>query len=100
MSAVWPSQEALEELARAKCGCRQCSNPNKHPCGQVLSVAIPVARALLEKAVAKGREDAIAHVKPEVHWIQQTVHRSHHDGPLDECKINTCDAALKLIGKR
>jgi len=33
-------------------------------------------------------------------WLRQTVHRAHHSGPLDECLKNTCDAALKALGKR
>jgi hypothetical protein len=36
----------------------------------------------------------------ELDWIRQTVHRAHHAGPLNECRVNTCDAAMKIIGVR
>lgn len=36
----------------------------------------------------------------DVDWMRQTVHRAHHHGKNDLCKKNTCDAALKLLGKR
>jgi len=35
-----------------------------------------------------------------IDWLRQTVHRATHDGPLDECRKITCDAALKALGKR
>lgn len=41
------NQEELERRARKRCGCRLCSNPLKHPCGTVLSIAIPVIRDIL-----------------------------------------------------
>jgi len=32
-------------------------------------------------------------------WFRQTVHRAHHEGPLDECPRNTCDAAIKVLAR-
>ena len=50
------TREVLEARARARCGCRQCANPEKHPCGVVLSIAIQVARDLIEGAVREAVE--------------------------------------------
>lgn len=33
-------------------------------------------------------------------WLQQTIHRAHHSGPLEGCRKNTCDAIQKAIGTR
>ena len=38
--------------------------------------------------------------KRTLDWMRQAIHRANHDGPLDECKKNTCDAALKAMGRR
>lgn len=38
----------MEAIGRRKCGCRQCSNPDKHPCSAVIAIGIPVAKAILE----------------------------------------------------
>lgn len=39
-------------------------------------------------------------LRETIDWLRQTYHRAHHEGPLDECEKNTCDAALKALGKR
>jgi len=49
----------------------------------------------LDEAMAR-----IEVLERELDWVRQTVHRAHHEGPLDECPKNTCDAALKALGKR
>ncbi len=44
--------------------------------------------------------DTIAGLKETIDFLRQTYHRAHHDGPLNACRNNTCDAALKQLGKR
>lgn len=50
-----------------------------------------------ERDVLKKR---VEELERDIDWMRQTIHRAHHEGPLDECKKNTCDAALRLLGKR
>lgn len=35
-----------------------------------------------------------------IDWLRQTIHRTYHKGPLDECEVCSCEAALKALGKR
>ena len=32
-----------------------------------------------------------------IDWMRQTVHRAHHDGPLNECRKSVCHAALDRL---
>lgn len=34
-----------------------------------------------------------------VDWLRQTYHRAHHDGDLDTCEKNTCQAARDVMAK-
>lgn len=52
--------DAMEARARKQCTCRQCSNPQKHPCGHVLSVAIPFAVAELARGTTVDDAGAIS----------------------------------------
>ncbi len=60
------------------------------------------ARADAEKSgVVFGPSERVRDLEKHTDWMRQTVHRAHHgEIPLDDCKMNTCDAALKLLGRR
>lgn len=32
-----------------------------------------------------------------IDWMRQTVHRSYHEGPLNECRKSVCHAALDVL---
>jgi hypothetical protein len=32
-------------------------------------------------------------------FVRQTVHQAHHDGPIEECRMNTCAAMHDVIRK-
>jgi hypothetical protein len=48
-------REKFEQRARLRCKCRLCANLAGHPCGFVLTVAIPFAKSELAR-VREGRE--------------------------------------------
>lgn len=54
----------------------------------------------LEGAGSRRAGGELAALLGDVDWIRQTVHRGTHIGSLDGCRKNTCDAALKMLGKR
>lgn len=35
-----------------------------------------------------------------IRWVAQTVHQAHHEGPLEECKKNTCAAAVDWAARQ
>lgn len=35
-----------------------------------------------------------------IDWMRQTIHRAYHEGPLEDCRHHTCDAALRVLGER
>ena len=93
--------------------CLDCGTCGIHPLA-------PASRCLCDSCLAKARADRpnfeeaayqsgfqigvlrerVARLEREIDWLRQTVHRAHHEGPLDECTLNTCDAALRLLEKR
>jgi hypothetical protein len=48
----------------------------------------------------KAQKSIIRKLENHIDWLRQTFHRAHHEGSLDDCRLNTCDAALKILRKR
>jgi hypothetical protein len=44
-----------------------------------------------------AREE-ILRLRAELHFVRQTVHQAHHEGPVESCPKNTCDAVAKALG--
>jgi len=36
-------------------------------------------------------------LRGELDWHRQTVHRAHHDQPMETCEKNTCQGARKAL---
>lgn len=43
-----PTHEEMADKARKHCGCRQCDNPEKHPCSRALWAAMRALKILQE----------------------------------------------------
>lgn len=57
-------------------------------------------RATLGEVLGEDPRSATELAKT-LEWMRQTVHRAHHGAnSLDDCTLNTCDAALKALGRR
>lgn len=35
----------------------------------------------------------------ELRWVGHTVHQAHHQGEIEACSMNTCDAARQALAK-
>lgn len=34
-----------------------------------------------------------------IRWVRQAVHQAHHQGEIEGCPTNTCDAARQALAK-
>ena len=41
----------------------------------------------------------VERLRGELDWHRQTVHRAHHDQPMETCEKNTCQGARKALEK-
>jgi hypothetical protein len=58
-----------------------------------------VAEAGLWRAFCRSAGSLPDDTADLLRWVQQTVHRAHHDGPLDACTISTCRAILDVLAR-
>ena len=69
-------QHMWDERGRQQCKCQQCLNLDKHPCGHVLSLAIPFAKSQI---AAKLRE-----IRGE---MSELVNRRRSYGSMDIMEV-------------
>jgi len=55
------------------------------------------SKFMQEVAACREAIQAADALAKDFEWVKQTVHRAHHEGPLEGCKKNTCDAARKAL---
>jgi hypothetical protein len=47
----------------------------------------------------KARKDRDRYAETLV-FVRQTIHQAHHEGPIEACPKNTCDAIAQALGER
>lgn len=47
-----------------------------------------------------GYRDGRKELKEALKWLAQTVHQAHHEGKIEECPKNTCDHAMRVLGRK
>ena len=60
-----------------------------------LAVAMGALHGFLKSDVYEERDRLVE----TLDWVRQTVHRSHHTGPLANCGKTTCGAAIAAIAR-
>ena len=41
----------------------------------------------------------IAQLRETLRWVREAVHQAHHEGAIEECPKNTCDAVRQALAK-
>lgn len=39
----------------------------------------------------------VTSLRESLKWLRQTIHQSHHQGPIEDCKMNTCSHVGELL---
>ena len=58
----------------------------------------PFADAIRADREAMGRR--VEELEATLKWVRQTVHQAHHEGEIETCRKNTCDAVTKTINPK
>lgn len=63
----------------------------------IRQIPCPQCGVMLKLDIDCDHEAEILQLRKDIDWMRQTVHRAHHDGPLDQCRKNTCAYALQIL---
>ena len=51
----------------------------------------------IDPQLVAGLIAEVERLRGELDWHRQTVHRAHHDQPMETCEKNTCQGARKAL---